>query len=424
MKAEARSGLLGNVFSLAVVQGAEYLVPLLAIPYLMRVLGAEGYGQIAFAQAIGVYLVMVTEYGFNMVGTREAAVLRDDRLALSRLFWSVQLVKLLLAVLVGCVLSLLVLTVGKLRHQSGVMLLSLLPVLGTVLYPLWLLQGLEMMKQIAAVMMGVRLLMLAGLFLTVTRPDQIGLAAFFLFAAAPVAGVWACFLIVRRRCVVWVAPSWSGVKAQFKLGWAAFYVTVSASVYRSGNAVVLGFLATPSMVAYYAIAEKVVKAAQEVARPISQASFPRVSALVAESSEAAQELLRKLLLSIGGLGVLTSTAVLALAPYIVSALSGSRAEEAVQVMRLMALIPLLGSVNQVLGVQTMLPFGWERPFSRYVGWAGASDLVMVAPLIWLWGVSGAAFAYVASEVVLLVCLLWYLRRQGMTYFLLRQSPSA
>src|SRR5579872_601132 len=40
-----------GIASLAAVQGAEYLIPLLALPYLLRVLGPVEFGKIAFVQA-------------------------------------------------------------------------------------------------------------------------------------------------------------------------------------------------------------------------------------------------------------------------------------------------------------------------------------------------------------------------------------
>lgn len=54
-----RSSTLRNLFYLYAVQVANYLFPLVTLPYLARVLGPEGFGKLALAQAVSQYLYIV-----------------------------------------------------------------------------------------------------------------------------------------------------------------------------------------------------------------------------------------------------------------------------------------------------------------------------------------------------------------------------
>src|SRR6202042_152120 len=86
-----------NVLSLYGVQVASYIVPLLTIPYLARVLGANGWGLVAFAQSFGSYFALLGEYGFALSATREVARHRNDRDKLTDIFAGVLGAKTLLA---------------------------------------------------------------------------------------------------------------------------------------------------------------------------------------------------------------------------------------------------------------------------------------------------------------------------------------
>jgi hypothetical protein len=52
-----RSTVARNAASLYLIQFANYIVPLIMIPYLVRVLGPAGYGAVAFAQGLINYLM-------------------------------------------------------------------------------------------------------------------------------------------------------------------------------------------------------------------------------------------------------------------------------------------------------------------------------------------------------------------------------
>jgi O-antigen/teichoic acid export membrane protein/GT2 family glycosyltransferase len=416
-----KPSLVENIVSLGIVQGAEYLIPLIAVPFLLRVVGAEGYGHIAFVQALCMYFVVFTEFGFNLTATRLASIHHGERDTLSAIFWEVQAVKATLCILATVVLGVLVLSIASLKTIWPVVMLGLLPVLGSVLYPLWLLQGLERMRETALIMIGVRLSLLACLFLLVNERDDLPLAAALQMGARPIAGLVSWTVLARSRQIRWVRPNLARSWERLAESRHAFFVTSASTLYRSTNAVVLGFLAGPLAVAHYSVAEKVVKAVQELSRPIAQAAYPRVTALAASSREAAMPLLRWLLLVIGALGLCTSLGLFVMAEVLARVLGGVQLLPAADVLRMMAFVPLVGGINAVLGIQTMMAFGYGKAFSRCVACAGVFNLLAVVPLSFWLGDRGAALSYFLSELILLVSMAAFLRSRGVRYFA-RSAP--
>jgi len=49
---------------MGLVQLSNYVIPLITLPYLTRVLGAESFGKVAFAQVVMTYFALLVDYGF------------------------------------------------------------------------------------------------------------------------------------------------------------------------------------------------------------------------------------------------------------------------------------------------------------------------------------------------------------------------
>lgn len=70
--------LTENLLALNGAHIARYLFPLITVSYLTRRLGVEVWGLVAFAQAFGVLVSLLVEYGFNLTATREVARNQED----------------------------------------------------------------------------------------------------------------------------------------------------------------------------------------------------------------------------------------------------------------------------------------------------------------------------------------------------------
>jgi O-antigen/teichoic acid export membrane protein len=206
------------------------------------------------------------------------------------------------------------------------------------------------------------------------------------------------------------------MRVELNDSWHAFLAVGASSLYRSSNAVVLGFMAGPTAVAYYSLAEKLVKAVQEICRPVTQATYPRICALFATQKLEALLLLRKLLLGIGILNITTSLGLYFFAGEIIHLISGYKMDSAIIVLQYMSPIPLIGGINSILGVQTMHPFGYTKAFSKFVLSAGLINITLIIPFVFYYSAQGAGLCYLASELFLLTKLLVFHKKMKINLF--------
>src|SRR5690606_787220 len=99
MKTLLTSVVLRNFGALSVLQVGTYLIPLLLVPYLVRVLGIELFGSWMFAMAFVIVARICVSYGFDLTATKQVAVTSGSARRLSELFADVVTVRLLICLL-------------------------------------------------------------------------------------------------------------------------------------------------------------------------------------------------------------------------------------------------------------------------------------------------------------------------------------
>lgn len=396
-----------NLFYLYLVQGANYLFPLLTLPYLSRVLGPEGFGVLAVGQSLALYLQLLVDYGFTLSGTREVAKHRQDPEVLARAFSGVLGAKLLLLV-PTFLLALLALHLPVLQGRKEVVLSAFFWAAAWGLSPVWFFQGLERMREVAFLEVLTRSLATLGVFLLVRHPGQ---------AYLPLAlnGVGA--LVASAMGMLWVArvvpfqrPSFVGALSSLRMGKSLFFFRMAVSLYTAANPLILSFFAPPAQVGLYAGAERLTKALLGMMEPFNRVFFPRFSHLVQKEPERAYPLASGVSLAMLGLGVACALGVFLLAPWVVPLLLGPGYEGAVPLMRVLSLVLPLIALSFALGSQWMLAWGMDRAFNGVILSAGFLNLLLAPLLAAGYGPLGMAWAVVGVEAWvtggIVLSLLW------------------
>ncbi|PXW94963.1 PST family polysaccharide transporter [Sphaerotilus hippei] len=408
-----RKRLIENILSLGAVQLASYVLPFLSLPYLALTLGVDALGRIAFALSVAQIFVVLTDYGFNLSAPKDISVARDDPQRVSEIYCAVTLLRAGLALAGGLLLLVLTRTVPRFQEDASLLLVTYTMVLGNILFPQWLFQGLEQLKLASVFQVIARLLVFAGTFTLVHGPEDVLWAAWLQAGGTVLGGLMAVpFTLRALRGAGLRWPSKAQFHHQLQEGWHVFLSTAAINVYTSSNAFFLGLFAAPAMVGHYHVAEKLIRAVQMVFGPISNAVYPHVARLAATDEQAALRFNRRLLLRLGAAATVVTAMVWLLAPQVVARLFGPAYEPAVGVLRIFALLPLLIVASNILGIQTMLTLGMKVAFSRILLGAALVDFAVFIPAAYWFGAEGAAWANVLVELYVTVTMAVVLHGAG------------
>jgi PST family polysaccharide transporter len=381
------------------VQAGSYILPIINIPYLLRVIGPEHYGLIAFSQAVMAYFVTLNDYGFNQSATRELAVHRDDPVLRSELCSAVMTIKCGLCLVSFLVLCMLVHFVPSFHHDAPVFFASFGAVVGAMLFPQWFFQGIEKMYWISVVNLVANALFTAGIYLLVRHPSDYVMAAIVQAGGKVVAGVLGLIILFSTERVKLSVPTFSQLRHRFVDGWHLFVASAAYVFYTSSNAVVLGLVCGMTEVAYFNAASKLIRAGQMLVSPMHQAVYPHVCALSHRSHKLAEHYLRKTMIVIGSISFGGGLLVIIVAKPIVRIAMGPKYMAAVPVLEFMAMIPFAFAINNVYGALGMLNFGMKAQFSRMIVMSAFLNSIILVPLCFWFKASGAAVSGLIAEVI-------------------------
>jgi polysaccharide transporter, PST family len=287
--------IIENILSLCILQGSNYLLPLLLLPYLVRVLGPERFGLLAFSQAFVQNFVVLTDYGFNFTATRELAICRDNPQKVSELFCNVLIIKLGFGLFSFLLMSALISTVPKFNTDWLLYILTFPVVIGNALFPTWFFQGMEKMKYITVLNAFAKLIYAVSVFIFVQQSTDYLSVALLNSLSMLVTGIAALWLIALNFDVTWVMPDREAVFKQLKEGWSVFVSTLSISIYANSRVFIVGLFTNNTITGYYSIAEKIMILIQTFPlAPILQACYPWLSRVFIQDPNRARKIARNL----------------------------------------------------------------------------------------------------------------------------------
>lgn len=411
-QSEEKKRLLSNFFSLAILQGSNYLLPLITFPYLVRVLGPEKFGLLGFAGATVAYFTLLISFGFNLSATRQIAIHREDNEKIAQIFNAIISIQLLFFLFCLVLLSVLVFSFEKFSHDWYVYYLIFASSLGTIMFPVWFYQGMERMKFITYLNLTSKLIYTVSIFIFIQDEQDFYIVPLINALLAFFTGLVSIWIIYNIFKVKYSPPSYSNVSYQLQEGWHIFVSNIAINIYTASTTFVLGLFTNNTVVGYYSAGEKLVRAVQGLTQPVSQTIYPYIAKLVHTSKQDGLLFIRKVILFMGALTFVLSLFLLVFADDVVDLVLGDNYTRSVLVVQILSFSPFIIGLSNVLGIQTMLNYGMKKEFSRVLMMGSVINLVLSLILVPMFQEVGSATSVLIVESFVTVTMFIYLHKKG------------
>ncbi len=395
--------LLFNFSSLGIIQVAGFLLSLVVIPYVIRIIGADGFGIIAVAQVLMFYMSVTADYGFNRTAIRDVALYKNDPERISGIFFTVLASKLFITVLLFLLLLVLVAIIPLFRLHYEVYLLAFSFVIGQSLLVNWFFQGLEKMQYMAVASFFSRLVFVAMVLLFLKDKNDISLYIFFMGLGNCIAGLASIFFAVKKYKLSFSMPSMKAILYELKEGWPVTLTNLSQTSIQYIGIFILRLFSNDLVVGYYSIAERIYFAMKLMLDVFSQAAYPRICLLLQEGISPVKKFFRQIFLPFLGITASGATVVAILSPRIIHFFMGQTDGNSVLLLRMLCLaliIVCLGIPANLL----LLAGDHKKNYLRVFTIGTLINIVANFSLAPVFFGMGTVFSVILTEVIIVLLL--------------------
>ncbi|MDY2513073.1 oligosaccharide flippase family protein [Weissella confusa] len=398
--------LLSNYLYTLSYQIFLVILPLITLPYVSRVLGADGLGINAWGYSVSTYFVMVATLGLTTYGQREIADANSKSKNLDETFSTIEMASVITTVFA---LLLYLLFISIVPTHRTVLIIYGLSVVAVMFDVSWFFSGTENFKALALRNFFIKTISVGLIFILVKSRQDLNFYVLIQSGSIILSNlllwpkVWKRFHFKYFKLTI--------VMDHIKGSIWLFFAQVSITFYIVFNKIVLGLFSSDTQLGYFDSADKLLRivfsffiAASTVLMPniIDQANSGQIKRL-------SGMLARVAYFSFLSVSFVASGVVL-MAPYIIHIVFGSKFSGMQPILAVMAMMLLPMSLANVYGNQILVPFKMTKLYTKSLIIGSGINLAIEVPLIYFWHATGAAVAVVVAETVVLLLQVFYARK--------------
>ena len=399
-----KKGLVYNLL----YQLLNICIPLITTPYLSRILGPEGIGIYSFYYSIAGYFVLFAMLGISNYGSRCIAVVKDDKNKLSKTFWNLYAMQLLIASIILLLYILFALmTDDRLRIYiilNGVYVLSALVDIN------WFFVGIEQFKLTVVRNVIVKVISLASIFFFIKTPQDLNIYILIIGLSVLVSAIslWG-FLF---RFIEYIRPQYSEIIVHLKPNVILFIPILAVSLYKMMDKIMIGWLSNKVENGYYEQAEKIINIPSTISTAFGTVMLPRISNLVAKGKDSIiKNYIRDSMQFLMAIIIPMSFGIAAVAPNFVPVFLGEEFRNSIRLVEGLTCTITFVAWASVIRTQYLIPREEDNVFliSSVIG--AIVNVIINSLLIKKFGAWGAVIGTIAAEFAVAFIQTYYASKE-------------
>ena len=378
------------------------VVPIIMLPYLVRTLGVETYGQMKYAMSLVSYMTLFATLGIPAYGLHKGSKYIEDKAALN-IFLS-QLVAIEIGITtIATIIFVLIINKVPLLHDIKLLLVILVieSIISVVTF-VWIFQIYEYFHILSMINIVSQWLLLIMIFIVVRNNDDVILYGLIILCVA-IIKLLISFSYTRKYFRFKIALK--GILLHFRPLLYFFIISLAYRIYIDSDIVIIGIILGNEAVGLYSVAAKIYFIIKQLYSSIIVVIVPRVNRLVyTHNIKNAENITTDIWNVVIWLLLPTSMGLFFVAKELVYFVAGLKLLEAVQVLKILSISLVFAVLSNVYANIILIPNGKEKLVSLAMIIAALINLILNITLIPNFGVIIAAVSTLLSEAIIYLIL--------------------
>lgn len=399
-------------------QVLSMLLPLITIPYISRILGAEGIGIYSYTYAIVNYFVLFAKMGIHLYGNRTIASVRGDKEKLSQTFWDLFLLHILFSVI--SLLSYAIYISIAISKYKMISIIQGIYIISQLIDISWFYFGLEKFKLTVSRNILVKALTLVFIFLFV-RCEEDTWKYVAILSTGSVFGESITWLSIRRY-VFFRKPNWKEIKQHIWPMIFFFVPSITVSLYTQMDKIFIAYFSSTEQVGYYENAEKITRLVVGVICALGTISFPHITNLLAKGEEArCKEFLKKSIKFVIWISIALAFGIAGVAGEFVPIFFGTYFSASIPILSVLTICIPFQAIAEIIRSQFLLPNHKDRAYMISIFCGAVTNIILNLIFIPRYGALGAVVGTVAAEMLVCITQMIEARYVISSYFYIKSS---
>lgn len=263
------------------------VIPLVTIPYVSRVIGAEGIGIYSYTYSIAYYFMLFAMLGLNNYGNRIIAQVRDDKKELSKYFKEIYFMQIFTSSIV--VLLYLFYTIFFDIQYKDISIMQSLYIISCMFDINWFFFGIEKFKLTITRSTILRFLSLILIFIFVRDSNDIWIYTLILSGSTLLSQI--IIFPFLKKYVDNVKVNVNDILKHFIPCLKLFLPVIATAIYKIMDKTMLGIMSNVTEVGFYENAEKITNVPIAIISAMGTVMLPRMSNLYAKGADKESQIL-------------------------------------------------------------------------------------------------------------------------------------